>query len=163
MTRTIALTALIALGLSGEPVHEPVHARSSHVPHPATVRNIAENALPATSTTTGSTAPSPADKPGHHRRHLAYLPANLCGLDSDTVISKNSGLSRGRTAWLPADGRRRRRLYIRGPGACRTGSRQRPCAGEQQVVRAALDDLAVLKAESPGAGSLPVAPWFSAI
>ena len=32
MTRIIALTALAALELSGDPVHEPVHARGSCVP-----------------------------------------------------------------------------------------------------------------------------------
>ena len=40
MTRIIALTALAALGLSGE----PFHAGDAQVPHPATVRNIAESA-----------------------------------------------------------------------------------------------------------------------
>ncbi len=66
--------------------------------HPATVRNIAESAQPATSPTTspptGSTAPSPADNPGTAGGHLAHLSANLCGLDSDTGLSMDSGLSR---------------------------------------------------------------------
>jgi hypothetical protein len=39
--RVIALMALAALGLSGEPVHEPVHARGPAPSHPATVRNVA--------------------------------------------------------------------------------------------------------------------------
>jgi|HubBroStandDraft_6_1064221.scaffolds.fasta_scaffold2514247_2 hypothetical protein len=49
MTRMIALAALIALGLSSEPAHESVYAQSSHVPHPATVRNIVAIAQPTTS------------------------------------------------------------------------------------------------------------------
>jgi hypothetical protein len=32
MTRIIALTALIALGLPDVPVHEPVHGRGAHLP-----------------------------------------------------------------------------------------------------------------------------------
>ena len=32
MTRVIALTALAALGLSGEPFHEPFHAGDAHIP-----------------------------------------------------------------------------------------------------------------------------------
>jgi hypothetical protein len=32
MTRIIALTALTTLGLSGAPVHEPVHGRGAHIP-----------------------------------------------------------------------------------------------------------------------------------
>jgi hypothetical protein len=38
----MALMALTALGLSGAPVHEPVHGRSVRSPCPATVRNIAQ-------------------------------------------------------------------------------------------------------------------------
>jgi hypothetical protein len=38
IARGIALTALTALGLSSDPVHEPVHARGLAPPHPATVR-----------------------------------------------------------------------------------------------------------------------------
>ena len=34
----IAQMALAALGLSGDPVHEPVHVRDPASPHPATVR-----------------------------------------------------------------------------------------------------------------------------
>src|SRR5271155_1473975 len=34
ITRIIALTALTTLGLSGTPVHEPVHGRGAHVPSP---------------------------------------------------------------------------------------------------------------------------------
>src|SRR6266496_1897613 len=41
MTRIIALTALAALGLSGAPVHEPVHGRGARSSCPATVRNSA--------------------------------------------------------------------------------------------------------------------------
>src|ERR1700745_1998606 len=40
MTRIIALMALITLGLSGAPVHEPVHAESPAFPGPVTLRNI---------------------------------------------------------------------------------------------------------------------------
>ena len=40
----IALTALAALGLSGDPVHEPVHAQHPYAYHPATVRDVAEGA-----------------------------------------------------------------------------------------------------------------------
>jgi len=43
MTRIIALMALTTLGLSGAPVHEPVHARGPTSPHPATVRNTAKS------------------------------------------------------------------------------------------------------------------------
>jgi hypothetical protein len=32
MTRNIAPTALTALGLSGAPVHEPVHGRGAYIP-----------------------------------------------------------------------------------------------------------------------------------
>jgi hypothetical protein len=42
MTRIITLTALVALRLSGAPVHEPIHGRSVRFPCPATVRNIAQ-------------------------------------------------------------------------------------------------------------------------
>ena len=38
IARAIARMALAALGLSGDPVHEPVHARDPASPHPATVR-----------------------------------------------------------------------------------------------------------------------------
>jgi len=38
MAPIMALTALSALGLSGDPVHEPVHARGAASPHPATAR-----------------------------------------------------------------------------------------------------------------------------
>ena len=38
IARAIARMALAALGLSGEPVHESVHARDPVSPHPATVR-----------------------------------------------------------------------------------------------------------------------------
>ena len=38
IARKIALTAPAALELSGDPVHEPVHARGAAFPHPATVR-----------------------------------------------------------------------------------------------------------------------------
>jgi hypothetical protein len=38
MAPVIALMALSALGLSGDPVHEPVHARGPASPHPATAR-----------------------------------------------------------------------------------------------------------------------------
>jgi len=37
---------ITALGLSGEPVHEPVHAEAPASPHPATVRNIGEITRP---------------------------------------------------------------------------------------------------------------------
>ena len=46
MTRVIALMALTALGLSGAPVHEPVHSRGPMSIRSATVRNIAESAPP---------------------------------------------------------------------------------------------------------------------
>jgi len=38
MARAIALIALAALGLLGDPVHEPVHVRDLPPRHPATVR-----------------------------------------------------------------------------------------------------------------------------
>jgi hypothetical protein len=38
IARGIALMALTGLGLSGGPVHEPVHARALRLRHPATVR-----------------------------------------------------------------------------------------------------------------------------
>jgi len=38
MTRIIALAALTTLGLSGAPLHEPVHARGPTSAHPVTVR-----------------------------------------------------------------------------------------------------------------------------
>jgi len=41
MTRIIALTAVTALGLSGAPVHEPVHAEAPMSSRPVTVRNTA--------------------------------------------------------------------------------------------------------------------------
>jgi hypothetical protein len=44
-TRIIALTALTTLGLSGAPVHEPVHAEALLSGHPVTVRNTAESAF----------------------------------------------------------------------------------------------------------------------
>ena len=47
MIRVIALTALAALGLSGAPVHEPVHGRSVRSLCSATERNMANNARPA--------------------------------------------------------------------------------------------------------------------
>ncbi len=40
MARVIAPMALAALELSGDPVHEPVHARGPCANHPATVRNF---------------------------------------------------------------------------------------------------------------------------
>jgi len=39
----IVLTALTTLGLSGAPVHEPVHDEARLIDHPVTVRNTAEN------------------------------------------------------------------------------------------------------------------------
>jgi len=39
--------ALAALGLSGDPVHEPVHAEAPVSCHPATVRNVTEGAVSA--------------------------------------------------------------------------------------------------------------------
>jgi len=59
MARLIALTALAALGLSGDPVHEPVHARGPAPRHPTTVRNV-----------TLGTAFTPAS-PRHRRRASA--------------------------------------------------------------------------------------------
>jgi hypothetical protein len=38
IARLIARMALAALGLSGDPVHEPVHVRDPASLHPATVR-----------------------------------------------------------------------------------------------------------------------------
>ena len=46
MTRIIALTAVTALGLSGAPVHEPVHGRAPMSSRPVTVRNIVKSAQP---------------------------------------------------------------------------------------------------------------------
>ena len=43
MTRIIATMALAALGLSGAPVHEPVHGRGVYVRSSVTVRNIAKS------------------------------------------------------------------------------------------------------------------------
>jgi hypothetical protein len=42
MAPNIALMAPAALGLSGDPVHEPVHARDPASYRPATVRNVPE-------------------------------------------------------------------------------------------------------------------------
>ena len=52
MTRVIAPMALAALELSGNPVHEPVHARGPCARHPATVRNV----TPGTASTPASPA-----------------------------------------------------------------------------------------------------------
>ncbi len=41
MARAIALIALVALGLSGDPVHEPVHAEALR-PHLLLLANVAE-------------------------------------------------------------------------------------------------------------------------
>jgi hypothetical protein len=47
IARAMALTALVALGLSADPVHEPVHAEAVAFPLPATERNSAEGAVSA--------------------------------------------------------------------------------------------------------------------
>ena len=43
IARVIALMALIALGLSGDPFHDPFHARALRPRHPSTVRKRADD------------------------------------------------------------------------------------------------------------------------
>jgi hypothetical protein len=45
IARIIALTALAALGLSGEPFYAPFHARSAGARQPATARSLAEGSI----------------------------------------------------------------------------------------------------------------------
>jgi len=73
MTLVIALMALTTVGLSGAPVHEPVHARRTVFPDPATVREVANCLVgfrasgPAVTKTDGFTEPSSAP------RHMASM------------------------------------------------------------------------------------------
>ena len=55
IARAVASIALATLGLSGDPVHEPVHDRGAGSYHPTTLRNL----------TVGATSP-PVGKPGHY-------------------------------------------------------------------------------------------------
>ena len=69
MTRMITLAALIALGLSSEPVHEPVYAQKAPTSlilllYVTSSRSPSRQPRPP-----GSAAPSPANKPGRRRRH----------------------------------------------------------------------------------------------
>lgn len=47
----------VALGLSGAPVHEPVHAEALLSAHPVTVRNAVAGALPVPGSGPGSHGP----------------------------------------------------------------------------------------------------------
>jgi len=58
MPRITALIALAALGLSGAPVHEPVHAEALLSAHPVTVRNAVAGALPMPGSGPGSHGPT---------------------------------------------------------------------------------------------------------
>jgi hypothetical protein len=46
IARLIAPTALAALGLSGDPFHEPFHARCAGARQPSTARSLAEGSVP---------------------------------------------------------------------------------------------------------------------
>jgi len=56
---------------------------SSPLPRSACAKAASSATWPTTSAATASSAPAPADQPGHSRWRLAHVPANLCELDKE--------------------------------------------------------------------------------
>jgi hypothetical protein len=88
IARIIALMALAALGLSGDRIHEPVHAEAPASRHPATVRNVTKGAVSA-----------PVSGPGGHGAdglQTAAISGLACGYAADCSTSPRIGRTSAR-------------------------------------------------------------------